>query len=101
DDRRPDGDHARPRIAPPRRWHGHRRDVRRRWHVHRCRARGRLTGRSAAVNLKLPRWPTPGGPSIAPPRHEGVVRVGRRRVLGFAEYGDPAGRLVLWHHGTP
>jgi len=40
-------------------------------------------------------------PSIAPPRHEGVVRVGRRRVLGFAEYGDPAGRLVLWHHGTP
>jgi pimeloyl-ACP methyl ester carboxylesterase len=27
--------------------------------------------------------------------------VGSRRVLGFAEYGDPEGRLVLWHHGTP
>ncbi len=29
------------------------------------------------------------------------MRVGRRRVLGYAEYGDAAGRLVLWHHGTP
>ncbi len=27
--------------------------------------------------------------------------VGKRRVLGFAEFGDPDGRLVLWHHGTP
>jgi pimeloyl-ACP methyl ester carboxylesterase len=22
-------------------------------------------------------------------------------VLGYAEFGDPDGRLVLWHHGTP
>jgi pimeloyl-ACP methyl ester carboxylesterase len=22
-------------------------------------------------------------------------------VLGYAAWGDPAGRLVLWHHGTP
>jgi pimeloyl-ACP methyl ester carboxylesterase len=22
-------------------------------------------------------------------------------VLGYAAFGDPAGRLVLWHHGTP
>jgi pimeloyl-ACP methyl ester carboxylesterase len=29
------------------------------------------------------------------------VRVGRRRVLGYAEFGDPHGRLVVWHHGTP
>jgi pimeloyl-ACP methyl ester carboxylesterase len=29
------------------------------------------------------------------------VRVGGRRVLGYAEYGDENGRLVLWHHGTP
>ncbi|MBA3653997.1 MAG: alpha/beta hydrolase [Actinobacteria bacterium] len=43
----------------------------------------------------------PGVPSIEPPRHEGVVRVGRRRALGYAEFGDPSGRLVLWHHGTP
>ena len=43
----------------------------------------------------------PGVPPIEPPRHEGVVRVGRRRALGYAEFGDPSGRLVLWHHGTP
>src|SRR5439155_4981444 len=43
----------------------------------------------------------PGAPHIEPPRHEGVVRVGRRRVLGYAEFGDASGRLVLWHHGTP
>jgi pimeloyl-ACP methyl ester carboxylesterase len=43
----------------------------------------------------------PGVPSIEKPRHEGTVRVGRRRVLGYAEFGDPSGRLVLWHHGTP
>jgi pimeloyl-ACP methyl ester carboxylesterase len=51
--------------------------------------------------IALPRLPMPGVPSIEPPRAEGVVRVGRRRVLGYAEFGDPAGRLVLWHHGTP
>jgi len=51
--------------------------------------------------VKLPRLPTPGVRSIEPPRAEGVVRVGRRRVLGYAEFGDPDGRLVLWHHGTP
>ena len=27
--------------------------------------------------------------------------VGPRRVLGYAAWGDPAGKLVLWHHGTP
>ena len=43
----------------------------------------------------------PGVARIDPPRHEGVVKVGRRRELGYAEFGDPAGRLVLWHHGTP
>src|SRR5580765_8846755 len=53
------------------------------------------------VGIRLPRLPMPGAPSIEPPRHEGVIPVGRRRVLGYAEYGDPTGRLVLWHHGTP
>jgi pimeloyl-ACP methyl ester carboxylesterase len=30
-----------------------------------------------------------------------VIPVGQGRVLGYAEFGDPGGRLVLWHHGTP
>ena len=32
----------------------------------------------------------PGAPRVAPPRREGTVRVGRRRVLGYAEFGDPS-----------
>ena len=51
--------------------------------------------------LGFPRLPMPGAPRVPPPRREGTVRVGRRRVLGYAEFGDPCGRLVLWHHGTP
>ncbi len=51
--------------------------------------------------IRLPRPPTPKVPPIAPPRHEGVIRVSRGRVLGYAAFGDPEGRLVLWHHGTP
>ncbi len=51
--------------------------------------------------FRLPSPPVPGVSAIEPPRREGVVRVGRNRTLGFAEFGDPAGRLVLWHHGTP
>lgn len=35
------------------------------------------------------------------PRLEGHYRVGPRRRIGFAEYGDPAGRLIFWFHGTP
>jgi pimeloyl-ACP methyl ester carboxylesterase len=34
------------------------------------------------------------------PRLEGRFRVGGRSI-GFAEYGSPAGRAVLWFHGTP
>ena len=51
--------------------------------------------------IRLPRLPMPGVPPIEPPRLEGVIPVGRNRVLGYAEFGDPDGRLVLWHHGTP
>ncbi len=51
--------------------------------------------------IRLPRLPMPGVPPIDPPRKEGVVKVGKRRALGYAEFGDPGGRLVLWHHGTP
>lgn len=32
---------------------------------------------------------------------EGVVELGDGRVLGYAEYGDPDGLVVLWFHGTP
>lgn len=53
------------------------------------------------ISVRLPRLPMPGVPPIDPPRKEGVIKVGDRRVLGYAEYGDPDGRLVLWHHGTP
>ena len=36
-----------------------------------------------------------------PPRAEGSIPLPDGRVLGFAEYGDPDGRLVLWFHGLP
>jgi pimeloyl-ACP methyl ester carboxylesterase len=48
-----------------------------------------------------PRIPTPGVARIDPPRHEGTVDVAAKRRLGYAEFGDPDGRLVLWFHGTP
>lgn len=35
------------------------------------------------------------------PLVEGTVEVGAGRRLGFAEFGDPLGRPVLWLHGTP
>jgi pimeloyl-ACP methyl ester carboxylesterase len=52
------------------------------------------------MSLLLGRRP-PGVPPIDPPRAEGTIAVGHRRKLGYAEFGDPAGRLVLWFHGTP
>ncbi len=36
-----------------------------------------------------------------PPRLEGTIALADGRRLGFAEYGDPTGPLVLWFHGTP
>ena len=35
------------------------------------------------------------------PLVEGTVTVGDGRRLGFAEFGVPHGRAVLWQHGTP
>ena len=35
------------------------------------------------------------------PRIEGTVGVGGKRRLGFAEFGPPGGRAVVWLHGTP
>ncbi|MGI8664086.1 MAG: alpha/beta fold hydrolase [Acidimicrobiales bacterium] len=42
-----------------------------------------------------------GVPPIEAPRAEGVIAVGPKRHLGYAEFGDPSGRLVVWFHGTP
>jgi pimeloyl-ACP methyl ester carboxylesterase len=42
----------------------------------------------------------PGTQAIAP-RVEGTVGVGGGRRLGFAEFGPPDGRAVVWLHGTP
>ena len=38
---------------------------------------------------------------LPPPRVEGSVRIDRGRRLGFAEFGPPKGRPLLWLHGTP
>jgi pimeloyl-ACP methyl ester carboxylesterase len=43
----------------------------------------------------------PEKPSIEPPRYEGALRLANGRRLGYAEYGPPSGRAVLWFHGTP
>ena len=42
-----------------------------------------------------------GVPSIDPPRAEGRITLPRGGRLGYAEFGDPNGRLLLWFHGTP
>jgi len=42
-----------------------------------------------------------GVPPCPPPRLEGTVPLPDGRRLGYAEYGDPNGPLVLWFHGTP
>ncbi len=39
--------------------------------------------------------------SDAAPRLEGTLSLACGRAVGFAEYGDPRGRPVLWFHGTP
>ena len=40
------------------------------------------------------------GPRNVPDR-DGVAELGNGRSLGYAEYGDEDGRVVLWFHGTP
>jgi pimeloyl-ACP methyl ester carboxylesterase len=35
------------------------------------------------------------------PRREGAVMLPGGRALGFAEWGEPEGRPVIWCHGTP
>jgi pimeloyl-ACP methyl ester carboxylesterase len=43
----------------------------------------------------------PGVPRCEPPRAEGRFFLPDGRRLGYAEFGDPSGRVVLWFHGTP
>ena len=43
----------------------------------------------------------PGVPRCEPPRAEGRIHLPSGRRLGYAEFGDPSGDLVLWFHGTP
>lgn len=38
---------------------------------------------------------------VLPPRIEGTVAVAPGRRLGFAEFGPPNGRPLIWLHGTP
>lgn len=40
-------------------------------------------------------------PAITEPRAEGRLYLPDGRRLGYAEYGDPSGAVVLWFHGTP
>lgn len=46
------------------------------------------------------RYP-PGVPRCEPPRSEGCFFLPDGRRIGYAEYGDPTGPVVLWFHGTP
>jgi pimeloyl-ACP methyl ester carboxylesterase len=38
---------------------------------------------------------------VPPPNVESVVLLGGGRALGYAEFGDPDGDVLLWFHGTP
>ena len=86
-DRRPHGDLARPRAAPPRRRHRRRRDVRRRRHVDRRRAR--RPGAALAGQAAQPRGlrPSPRGSDVSrgwaggasPSRGDAGGAVARRR----------------------
>jgi pimeloyl-ACP methyl ester carboxylesterase len=42
-----------------------------------------------------------GAPPPTLPRLEGTVPLPDGRRLGYAEYGDPHGTLLLWFHGSP
>lgn len=42
----------------------------------------------------------PGVPRVEKPRAEGQFHLADGRRLGYAEFGDPLGPVVLWFHGT-
>ena len=43
----------------------------------------------------------PGVAKSPSPRREDTIRLSDGRRLGYAEFGDPGGPLVLWFHGSP
>jgi pimeloyl-ACP methyl ester carboxylesterase len=40
-------------------------------------------------------------PPVEKPLSEGRFHLPGGRRIGYAEYGDPSGAVVLWFHGTP
>src|SRR5271165_5404303 len=52
------------------------------------------------MELSNPLRHPPGVPRVEIPRAEGRFHLSDGRGLGYAEFGDPAGPVVLWFHGT-
>lgn len=53
------------------------------------------------ITISNPWRHPPGVPRCEPPRAEGTFFLPTGRRLGYAEFGDPSGPVVLWFHGTP
>ena len=56
-----------------------------------------IAGLALAPAAAMSRRATASAPSFP----QGRIRVPSGRRLGYAEYGDPAGPLVFYFHGTP
>jgi pimeloyl-ACP methyl ester carboxylesterase len=52
------------------------------------------------MKLSNPLRHPPGVPRVEKPRVEGRFPLSDGRGLGYAEFGDPSGPVVLWFHGT-
>jgi pimeloyl-ACP methyl ester carboxylesterase len=52
------------------------------------------------MKLSNPLRHPPGVPRVEKPRAEGRFHLSGGRALGYAEFGDPTGPVVLWFHGT-
>jgi pimeloyl-ACP methyl ester carboxylesterase len=52
------------------------------------------------MKLSNPLRHPPGVPRVEKPRAEGQFHLADGRRLGYAEFGDPSGPVVLWFHGT-
>ncbi len=52
------------------------------------------------MKLSNPLRHPPGVPRVEKPRAEGQFHLADGRRLGYAEFGDPSGPVVLWFHST-
>ena len=52
------------------------------------------------MKLSNPLRHPPGVPRVEKPRAEGQFHLADGRGVGYAEFGDPTGPVVLWFHGT-